>query len=153
MAYATREARQHLLDTVAEAIDELSIAAAALGGAYDLLDEVTADRMEDALFRPVQAALGRAKRTYGGFAERHGLDARAFPPATPGVMPSAGARAFVDRAAETVAEADLILSELQDSMMPVEVGDPEVRAGLADVRATLSPLGDAATGFLRTLGR
>jgi hypothetical protein len=153
MAYATREARQHLLDTVAEAVDELSIAVAALGGAYELLDEVTADRMEDALFRPVQSALGRVKRTYGGFAERHGLDARPFPPATPGVLPSAGPRAFVDRASETIAEADLILSELQDSMMPVEVGDPEVRAGLAETRAALGPLREAASGFLRTLGR
>ena len=153
MAYATREARQHLLDTVAEAIDELSIAAAAIGGAYDLLDDVTADRMEDALFRPVQSALGRAKRAYTGFAERHGLDVRAFPSARPGVMPSAGARAFVDRASETVAEADMILAELQDSMMPVEVGDPDVRAGIAETRALLGPLEEAAAGFLRTLGR
>jgi len=142
MAYATREARQHLLDTVAEAVDELAIAVAALGGAYELLDEVTADRMEDALFRPVQSALGRLKRTYGGFAA-----------ANPGVMPSAGPRAFVDRASETIAEADLILSELQDSMMPVEVGDPELRAGLADVRGALGPLAEAAETFLRTLGR
>jgi len=153
MAYATREARQHLLDTVAEAVDELAIAVAALGGAYELLDEVTADRMEDALFRPVQSALGRLKRTYGGFADRHGLDAGDFAAANPGVMPSAGPRAFVDRASETIAEADLILSELQDSMMPVEVGDPEVRAGLAEVRGALGPLAEAAETFLRTLGR
>ena len=59
----------------------------------------------------------------------------------------------MDRASETIAEADLILSELQDSMMPVEVGDAEVRAGLAETRATLAPLGEAASGFLRTLGR
>ena len=52
MAYATQEARQHLLDTVAEAIAELQIAVAALGAAYEQLDEQSADRMEDALFRP-----------------------------------------------------------------------------------------------------
>ena len=153
MAYATREARQHLLDTIGEAVDELAIAVAALGGAYDVLDEVTGDRLEDALFRPVQSALGRAKRTCAAFAERHGLETRDYDAANAGVMPSAGPRAFVERAAETIAEADLILSELQDSMMPVEVGDPEVRAGISDVRGALGPLAEAATSFLRTLGR
>jgi hypothetical protein len=153
MAYATREARQHLLDTVAEAIAELQIAVAALGAAYEQLDDQSADRMEDALFRPAQTALGRAKRTHTGFAARHGLEARQVAEQTTGVPPSAGARGNLDRAAETVAEAELILAELQDSMMPVEVGDAELRAGLADVRATIAPLDGAAHEFMRTLGR
>jgi len=153
MAYATREARQHLLATVAEAIAELQIAVAALGAAYEQLDDDSADRMEDALFRPAQTALGRAKRTYSGFAERHGLETVVPAEQTTGVMPSAGARGYLDRAAETVAEAELILSELQDSMMPVEVGDAELRAGLAEIRAVISPIDEAAHGFMRTLGR
>jgi hypothetical protein len=153
MAYATQEARRHLLDTVAEAITELQIAVTALGAAYEQLDEQSADRMEDALFRPTQTALGRAKRTYTGFAERHGLTAPPVAEQTTGVPPSAGARGNLDRAAETVAEAELILAELQDSMMPVEVGDAELRSGLADVRATIGPLAEAAHEFMRTLGR
>ena len=109
--------------------------------------------MEDALFRPVQTALGRAKRTHTGFAERHGLTATLQAEQTTGVPPSAGARGYLDRAAETVAEAELILSELQDSMMPVEVGDAELRAGLADVRGAIGPIDDATHEFMRTLGR
>jgi hypothetical protein len=153
MAYATREARQHLLDTVREAIEELQIAVAALGAAYEQLDDDSADRLEDALFRPVQSALGRARRTHATFAERHGLDAGAFGERTTGVMPSAGVRGYIDRASETVAEAELILSELQDSMMPVEVGDAPLRAGLAEVRETIGPLEDRSRDFMRTLGR
>ena len=72
MAYVTSEARQQLLDEVAQAIDRLAIALAALGAAYEALDEQAGDRLEEALFRPVQAAYGRAKRTHAGFAERHG---------------------------------------------------------------------------------
>jgi hypothetical protein len=153
MAYATREARQHLLDTVAEAIAELQIAVAALGAAYEQLDDDSADRMEDTLFRPTQTALGRAKRTYSGFAERHGLTTAPQAEQTTGVMPSAGARGYLERAAETAAEAELILSELQDSMMPVEVGDAELRSGLAEVRAAIGPLESASHEFMRTLGR
>ena len=153
MAYATQEARQHLLETVAEAIAELQIAVSALGAAYEQLDELSADRMEDALFRPTQTALGRAKRTYTGFAERHGLTAAPVAEQTTGVPPSAGARGNLDRAAETVAEAELILSDIQDSIMQDEVGDAELRGGLADVRATIGPLAEAAHEFMRTLGR
>src|SRR3712207_8397736 len=54
------------------------VALAALGAAYDRLDEAAADRLEEQLFRPVQAAYGRAQRTYAGFAERHGLPGRSF---------------------------------------------------------------------------
>ena len=153
MAYVTQEARQHLLETVAEAIDELQIAVAALGAAYEQLDDDSADRMEDALFRPTQTALGRAKRTYSGFAERHGLTVTPQPEQTTGVMPSAGARGYLERAAETAAEAELILSELQDSMMPVEVGDTELRAGLAEVRETVGRVRLNAREFARTFGR
>jgi hypothetical protein len=60
MAYVTAEARQELLDTIAEAADELASAIAALGDAYEQLDERAADTLEDQLFRPVQAAYGRA---------------------------------------------------------------------------------------------
>jgi len=37
--------------------------------------------------------------------------------------------------------------------MPVEVGDAELRAGLADVRERLGELPDRGHNLLRTLGR
>src|SRR5881409_3015586 len=132
MSYVAAEARQELLDTVAEAIDHLADALAALGGAYEQLGTMPADRLEEELFGPVQTAYGRAKRTHSGFAQRHGLPARTFTPAPQG-LPSTGVRGFVDSVVDSVAEADAVLAELQDSMMPVEVGDPELRAGLAEV--------------------
>jgi hypothetical protein len=38
-------------------------------------------------------------------------------------------------------------------MMPVEVGDAERRAGLADVRELLADVRGRADGLLRTFGR
>jgi hypothetical protein len=38
-------------------------------------------------------------------------------------------------------------------MMPVEVGDPELRAGLAEVRELLGAVPGRAREFVRTLGR
>src|SRR5829696_6400427 len=139
MAYVTREAREHLLETVGEAIDEVGVALAALGAAYELLDEQTADRLEAELFRPVQVAYGRAQRTYAGFAERHGLTARAFEPSTAG-RASQGASSLLGAAVEAIGESDHLLTEIQDSMMPVEVGDAELRAGLAEIRELVAPL-------------
>ncbi len=51
------------------------------------------------------------------------------------------------------ARADETLSTLQDSMLPVEVGDPELRAGLAEVRVGLAEVEGHARDFLRTFGR
>jgi hypothetical protein len=152
MAYVAREARQELLDTVAEATDEIAAALAALGAAYEQLDENSADRLEEHLFRPVQVAYGRAKRTHAGFAERHGLPGRAFEAANAG-LPSQGVKGFLERALGAVAEADLILSELQDSMRPVEVGDAELRAGLSEVRELIADLPARGREFVRTFGR
>jgi hypothetical protein len=152
MTYSAAEARQQLLDEIAAAIDALAGALAALGAAYELLDEHSADRLEEDLFRPVQAAYGRAGRTHTGFAERHGLPSRAFLPAGP-ERPSATVGDLLARSTEAVGEAEDILTELQDSMMPVEVGDPEVRAGLAEVRDLLAGASRRSREFLRTLGR
>ena len=130
MAYTSAEARQELVDALAEAIDRIGVALAALGAAYEQLDEHNADRLEAELFGPVQRAFGRAKSTYSQFADRHGLTSRAFGATSPGI-PSTGAKGFIDNAVDAVAEADQALSELQDSMLPAEVGDPELRAVLA----------------------
>ena len=152
MAYIAGEARQELLDTLAEAIDDVSAALSALAEAYEQLGTVPADRLEEELFGPVQAAYGRAKRTHAGFAQRHALPQRTFTPAPPG-LPSTGVRGFVDSAVVSVGHADAVLAELQDSMMPVEVGDPELRAGLAEVRELLGDVHARAREFTRTLGR
>jgi hypothetical protein len=152
MAYGNREAREELLASVAEATDRIGVALAALGAAYEELDERSADRLEEQLFRPLQRALGRARRTHSGFAERHGLDARALAPRQPSHA-AAQPRELVEDAADAVADADDRLSELQDSMRPVEVGDPELRAGLAEVREALAAVQEHADTFLRTLGR
>jgi hypothetical protein len=152
MAYVTAEARQQLLDIVASAIEEIGSALASLGEAYEQLDDQSADRLEAELFRPIQAAYGRAKRTHAGFAERHDLPGRAFEPAPLGV-PSRGVKGFLDSAVEAVGRADGALSTLQDSMLPVEVGDAELRAGLAEVRGLLDGLAGRTRQFVRLLGR
>jgi len=152
MAYTTAEGRQELLDTLAQAADELGFAGACLSEAYEQLDEQSGDRLEEACFRPVQMAYGRAKRTHSEFAGRHGLRVATFEPPETGLA-SQGAAAFVGRAVEAVGEADRILAELQDSMLPVEAGDEELRAGLKSVREPLGGLPARARQFLRGLGR
>lgn len=152
MAYITSEARQDLLDSVAEAIDEVGRALAALGAAYEQLDDATADRLEEELFRPIQVAYGRAQRTHAGFAERSRLPGRTFSPANAG-LPSTGVKGFLENAVEAVDEADGVLADLQDSLRPVEVGDAELRAGLAEVRELLGDLRGRSREFVRVLGR
>lgn len=152
MAYKTADAQQQLLDSVAEAIDQLAGALALLSEAYEQLDEASADRLEEQMFRPVQSAYGRAQRTHAEFAARHSLPGRVFEPAA-AVAPSGGVKGFVDAAVRAITEADLTLATLQDSMLPVEVGDAEVRAGLEQVRALLDHLRSRAHEFVRTLGR
>jgi hypothetical protein len=152
MAYATRQARQELLDTVAEAADALGFALAALTDAYERLDDHNAEKLEEALFQPVQAAYGRAKRTHAEFADRHGLPGRTFERASAGVAAS-GARGMVESAVEAAGEADRALAALQDSMLPVEAGDEELRSGLAAIRDSVGGMPDRARELIRTLGR
>jgi len=152
MAYVTAEARQELLDDLAVATDDLGAALAALGAAYEQLDEASADTLEEELFRPVQVAYGRAQRTHADFAQRHGLPSPTFAPASAG-LPSQGVKGFLERAVEAVALAENGLAELQDSMRPVEVGDPELRAGLAEVRALVDPVSERASRFVSRFGR
>jgi len=49
--------------------------------------------------------------------------------------------------------ADAVLAELQDSLLPVEVGDQELRASLADLRELVAAFPQRARELLRTLGR
>jgi hypothetical protein len=152
MAYTTLEARQHLLDRVAEAAERLRVALAYLGEAYEHLDEHTAERLEEELFRPIQKAYGLAKRDCAAFASRHGLPPNTLEAEHPQVLPS-DAKGAIDSAVEAVREADGILAALQDSMLPVEVGDPQLRAALAQIRQLLGALPERARQLVRTVGR
>ena len=64
-----------------------------------------------------------------------------------------GARGHIDHAVEAIRRADDLLGELQDSMLPVEIGDAEVRAGLSDVREQIGVVPGRARELVRTLGR
>jgi hypothetical protein len=152
MAYTSAEARQDLLDAFAGAIDQIGLALAALGAAYEQLDEQNADRLEAELFGPVQVAYGRGKAAHAQFAGRHGLTSGPFEAPSPGI-PSTGAKGFIDSAVAAVAEADGDLAALQDSMLPAEVGDVELRAAIADVRELLGGVRQRARELERTLGR
>lgn len=152
MAYIADDARRELLDTIAAATDGLGAALAALGEAYELLDEHLADVLEQQLFRPVQLAYGRATRAHAQFAARHGLVGRQFEAQAPG-HPSQGAKGFVEGAVEAVRAADGALAALQDSLLPVEVGDAQLRADLAELRELVGGLPQRARELLRTLGR
>jgi hypothetical protein len=152
MSYTSVEARQQLLDALGEATDDLARALTSLGAAYELLDDQQADRLEEQLFRPVQRAYGRAQRTHAGFARRHGLPARAFTTPLPGA-PSTGVKGFIENAVHAVGQAEGELIALQDSLMPIEVGDAELRDGLTEVRQLIDGLSAHARGFVRTFGR
>jgi hypothetical protein len=152
VAYTTTQAREQLLESIAQATEEISFALASLGEAYEQLDEQSADILEGELFRPVQAAYGRAQRTYAEFAARHDLPSQTFQVASLRA-PSHGVKGFLDSAVDAVSRADSTLATLQDSMLPVEVGDPELRRGLEEVRKLLGGLPGRAHQFVRTLGR
>ncbi len=152
MTYTSAEARRELLDALGDAVELIARALADLGAAYDQLDERNADRLEAELFGPVQLAYGRAKSAYGRFVDRHGMTSRTFATASTG-LPSTGVKGFIDGAVGAVAEADGALSALQDSSLPTEVGDVELRAALTDVRELLGGVRQRARELERTLGR
>ena len=152
MSYSAAEARRQLLDDVAEATDQLALAVAALTEAYEELDEQTADRLEAELFRPVQAAYGRCSARTPSSPNATGSLPGPSPPAAAGCI-RAIPGLYVDRAVEAIETTDQGLADLQDSMMPVEVGDRELREGLSEVRETISALPARARQLMRAQGR
>ena len=152
MAYTNAQARQQLLDTLAAATEQIGIGLANLGEAYEQLDIAAADRLEETLFRPLQAAYGQAQRAHAEFAARHGLPASAL--TAPEVqVREHDANGIILRAAAAVAGADAQLATLQDSLLPVDVGDPPLRAALEQVRVLLGDFGSRTRELTRTLGR
>jgi hypothetical protein len=152
LARTERDDRAQIVSSLAGIADRIALATAGLGLAYEQLDETTADRLEAELFRPVQRALARVKRTNSGFAERSGIEPPPPAEVSPGA-PSQGARGLVENAVATLGAAARDLAELQDTMLPAEVGDAELRAGLAEVRELIEAAPARAREFLRALGR
>ena len=152
VTYVAAEARQELLDDIAAAIEDMGLAVTALGAAYELVDEHTGDTLEAEVFRPAQLAYGRARRVHTEFASRHGLPTRDFTAPAPGTL-NRPAGELIDTAVGQATHADALLAELQDSLRPVEVGDAELRAGLAEVRTLLDRVPAGARGVQRVLGR
>jgi hypothetical protein len=54
---------------------------------------------------------------------------------------------------EAIEAADHRIAELQDSMLPVDVGDTELRAGLSQTRAAIAEAPARGRRLLRTFGR
>src|SRR3954469_18767464 len=152
MAQTMVEARQQILDDLAAALDQLGLAVACVSEAFEQLAVDAADQLEAALYRPVQRAYGRGKRTHAQFAERVGLSGDTFEPPSAGPS-SQGVKELIQRMAAALADADRRIAELQDSMLPIEAGDGELRTGLNEVRELLEKVPRAAALFLRGLGR
>jgi hypothetical protein len=152
MSFSSADGRTQVLEVMGAAADRLAVALGLLSGAYELLDERTAEQLEDDIFRPVQLAYGRLRRTHAEFAARSKLAGRDFPQAPEGA-PARGLQGLVEGAVGEVLAADGELATLQDSMLPVEVGDAELRAGLQDVRSRLAAVPGASRQMMRTFGR
>jgi hypothetical protein len=152
MAITTEEGRGEILAELSDAIERLALGAQRFGDAYEVMSAGAGERLEGALYMPAQKAYGRCMRTYRHFADMYGFTPQSFAPAAPGA-PSHGAKGLIDQGVIATAEADAILADLQDSGRPVEFGDADLRAGLADVRALIGPIPAAAREFVRTLGR
>jgi hypothetical protein len=151
MSYTNESGRLQILDDSAEAARDLDSALAALGEAYEHLDDDHADALEAAVFKPLQGGFGLLKRTRSEFAERFALPLTE-PPSAPQPAPK-GPREMLEQAGDAIQAADDTLAELQDTLLPVEVGDQELRSGLSGVRTMIAPLPGACDDLIRTLGR
>ena len=151
MSYTTDSGRRQIIDDALVAAHDLNDALAELTEAYDLLDEHAADEMEARLFKPTQAALGLLKRTLSEFATRYGLPQ---PVVRDGNQPNpADPHITLERVADLVAGADDGLAQLQDTLLPVEVGDATLRDGLRRTRELIDRVPSGAEALLRHLGR
>jgi len=152
MSYSSEDARRQLLEDLGEAADQLGLALALLGEAYQEVDEATGETLEEQLFRPVRSAYATARRTSTGFAERHGLSSPAVEAASAPAY-SGDPRVHLQRALEATERADQMIAEMQDSMLPVEVGDRELRDGLTMTRELISAVPSQGRQLLRMIGR
>ena len=145
------DSHREILDALGRAIADLEESMSDFAEAYEQLDERAADLLEEQIFRPLQGAVARARRTHTDFARRQQMPPRA--PDPPAQRLPTGAHEHVERAVRGLEAADDTISELQDSLLPVEYGDPELREGLADVRRRIATLPGRGREVLRVLGR
>ena len=152
LAYTNLEGREGLLEALAESAELVGAALEYLGAAHERLDDQSAERLEEQLFGSVQRAYAGARRAYTGFASRHGLAVRSFdePAVPPGSLKGGE---LIEMAASEAEGADEMLAGLQDDQRLIEVGDVELRSGVADVRQAIGPVPLRAREMLRTLGR
>jgi hypothetical protein len=153
MSYTTSEGREALMDDIGGALEQIAFALACLGEAYELVDVSAADQLDEKLFRPVRSAYARARRGLSGFADRHELAAAAPSQPDSSGLHSGDPRVYLQRAIDASSQAEAMIAELQDSMLPVEVGDQELRQDLSEVRALLGPVPAQGQALMRTLGR
>jgi hypothetical protein len=152
MSYTTEEGRERILTDVGQAADQIELALSYLSDAYELVDVSVADRLEEELFAPAQAAYARAKRTLSEFSARHRLPEHGAQPRQGAPRPH-DARGLIEGAVQATEQADHWIGDLQDSMLPIEVGDQELRAGLSETRALVAPLPARGRELVRILGR
>ena len=152
MAYTNIEGREGLLGPLGDAADEVGATLAFISAAHAQVDDRTADRLEELLFGPAQRAYGHVKRAHAEFAARHGLPDRSF--AAPAEPPAAlRARELIESAAASAERVDEALATLQDDQALLEVGDVELRSGVAAVRENIGVIPGRARELLGTLGR
>jgi hypothetical protein len=151
MSYTSESGRLQIIEDIAAAVTEIDAAIEQLGEAYDHLDEHLADLLETDVFRPLQGAYGQLRRTQSEFASRYELPNRE--PAASVLPPPSDPRTALEAAADAIENADRVLSDLQDSMLPVEVGDQTLRSGLSEVRMLLDPLPGTCDHLISTVGR
>ncbi|HUE27692.1 MAG TPA: hypothetical protein VMP89_13035, partial [Solirubrobacteraceae bacterium] len=68
-------------------------------------------------------------------------------------MHSGDPRVYLERAIEATEQADHVIAEMQDSLLPVEVGDRELRDGLTETRELISTVPAQGRQLLRRIGR
>ncbi len=151
MSYTNDSGRRQIIDDSVAGANYMGDALAALGEAYELLDERAADQMEESVFKPTQAAYGQLKRTLTEFALRYGLPQPTFPVSM--VPAPTDPHTTLDRVADLIQSTDDVLADLQDTLLPVEVGDAELRAGLSRTRTLIGRVPASAEALIRILGR
>ena len=152
MAYTNLEGREGLLEALAESAEQVGAALEYLGAAHERIDDQSAEKLEEQLFGSTQKAYAGARKAYMGFASRHGLSTRDFdaPSVPPGSLKGAE---LIEMAANEAEGADEMLAGLQDDQRLVEVGDVELRSGVAEVRQAIGDVPLRAREMLRMLGR
>lgn len=151
MSYTNDSGRRQIVEDASAAVPAIAGAIAMLTEVYEQLDEPTADRLEATVFKPLQSGYGLLRRTLTDFAVRYGMRPPAFA-ASNAALPT-DPRTALERVADAAIDADAIIADLQDTLLPVEVGDAELRAGLSGVRTAIARVPGSCSDLIRVFGR